>query len=309
MAQRSVRSGLRDVAPGIPTPFDGDLEVDYEALTENARVIYDRGIRTFLACGNISEYHSLSHDERIAVTEASVEALPSDTTILAGAGGSTKTTTDLATTFEDIGVDAIMVMPPDHTFKHESGLLGYYRKVGDAVDTPLVPYIRGFEPSVDFMGHLTHLDSVVGIKWALENIQKFTESRKTGPDDVVWINGLGEPHAPAFYVEGAEGMAAAVGNFEPAISLALLEALEEDQMDRARAIRDVTIPYMNFRYEKGESNTFPAANSVPAVKAGLDFSGLTGGLVREPLVNLSEKDYERAREYYDTLVTFMEEEL
>jgi len=309
MGQRSVKDGLRAVAPGIVTPFDDELEIDHDSVVTNTRAIYDKGVRTFLACGNISEYHSLSNDERVAVTETSVNALPSDATVLAGAGGSTKTAIDLATTFEDIGIDAIMVMPPVHTFKHEMGLLDYYREIGGSLDIPIVPYIRGFVPSVDFMGRLTRLDSVVGVKWAIENIEQFTESVQAGSDDVVWMNGLGEPRAPAFYLEGAEGMAAAIGNFEPTISLALYEAMENGRMDRAKEIRDVTIPFMNFRHETGESNTFPAANSVPAVKAGLDFAGHTGGRVREPLVELSDEDYKRAREYYQDLVTYMDEEL
>ena len=65
--QQTVRDRLRGVAVGLLTPFDSDGKIRYSALESNARDIADRGVGTFLAAANISEYHSLSQDERIAV--------------------------------------------------------------------------------------------------------------------------------------------------------------------------------------------------------------------------------------------------
>ena len=309
MTSEYITDGLRDVATGILTPFDQDLEVDHQALQENARALYDRGVRTFLACGNVSEYHALSHEERIAVTESSVEALPNDAFVLAGAGGSTKTTIDLGIAFAEAGVDVLMVMPPWHTYKTEAGLLTYYRKVGKAVDIPLVPYVRGFDPSVEFLAELTQLDTVAGVKWTLEDVPQFAAAVEAGADDIVWMNGLGEAYAVSLHIHGAEGHASGVGNFEPAISMALFAALTEEDWQRARAIQRVAVPFMEFREESGEGNVIPHGNSIPAVKAGLEFAGLTGGPVREPIDELSESDRARARELYDNIARFIEQEL
>lgn len=296
-----VRDGLRGVAAGVLTPFDDDLEVDHEALRENARAVYDEGVGTFLANANISEYHSLSREERIAVTESSVAALPDDATVLAGTGGSTRDAVHLAEAFADAGADALMVMPPDHTYKHERGLLEYYRKLGAATDLPLVPYVRGFDPSVGFLARLTDLDAVAGVKYALEDVPKFAEAVEAGADDVVWVDGMAEPYAVSLWIEGAEGFTAGVSNFLPRIGLALFDALERGDLDRARELRDACLPFQNFRGERGANNVFPGANSVPAVKYGLELAGLNGGPVREPLVELSESDRERARELFEDL--------
>jgi 4-hydroxy-tetrahydrodipicolinate synthase len=56
----SVRDRLRGVTVGLLTPFDDSLDIEYGKLGENARTLYDEGIRTFMAAANISEYHSLS---------------------------------------------------------------------------------------------------------------------------------------------------------------------------------------------------------------------------------------------------------
>jgi 4-hydroxy-tetrahydrodipicolinate synthase len=301
MADSELTEGLRGVAAGLLTPFGDDLEISHGELEENARELYDRGLRTFLACANISEYHSLSHEERIAVTETATEALPSDACVLAGVGGSTKTAKALVSEYERIGVDAMMVMPPAHTYKHERGLLTYYRVLADASGPALVPYVRGYNPSLEFLVELTEIDNVAGVKYAIEDAVKLSRAQQRSPDDVVWVDGLAEPFAPQFFLSGAEGFTAGVSNFEPRLGLELRDALEAGDWDRARALRDAAVPFQNFRSERGQNNVFPGAISVPAVKYGLELAGLNGGPVREPIVELSDEDKRRAEELYNRL--------
>jgi len=82
-----VKQYLRGVAAGLLTPFDDSLTIQHDKLAANARALYDEGVRTFLAAANISEYHSLSWEERLAVAETAVEALPEESCVLAGVGG------------------------------------------------------------------------------------------------------------------------------------------------------------------------------------------------------------------------------
>lgn len=306
-----LQDGLRNVAIGLLTPFDDeDQSVNHDALATNAGDLYDAGARTFLACANISEYHSLTQDERIAVTETSVDALGDDAVVLAGVGGSTGTGRELIAAYDEIGVDGMMVMPPDHTYKHERGLLTYYRNLADATDTGLVPYVRGFRPSVEFLVGMTEIDGVAGIKYAIEDLPTFREALLRGDDDVVWSEGMAEPFAPAYYFEGAEGFTAGVSNFAPRLGLELYDALEAGEFERARRLRDVALPYQRFRSETGEGNAFGGAISVPAVKKGLElagFAGFDGGTVRDPIVPLSDADAERAEDYYEEIQRRLDE--
>ena len=296
-----VTERLRGVAAGLLTPFDDDLDIEHDELAANAESLYADGVRTFLATANISEYHSLSGRERVAAAETAVEALPDDACVLAGVGGSTADARALAREYADVGVDAMMVMPPDHTYVHERGLLRYYRKLGEATDRPLVPYVKGFDPSVEYLADLTRLDAIVGIKYALEDPVKLGAGIAAGDDDVVWVDGLAEPFAVAFWAEGVEGFSAGVSNFRPEVGLALFDALSAGNWERARELRDVCLPYQNFRGGTGERNQVPAAISVPAVKKGLDCAGLHGGTVREPIEPLSAADERRAEELYERL--------
>lgn len=300
-----VQEHLRGVAVGLLTPFNHDQEIEYDKIKKNAETLYNSGVRTFLATANISEYHSLSQRERIKVAEAAVTALPSGACVLAGVGGSTSNAKELVQEYERIGVDAMMIMPPDHTYLHEEGLLQYYRKLGSNTERPLVPYVRGFDPSIEYLRKLTQIDSVIGIKYALKDTVKLGAGVAAGNDDVVWVNGLAEPFAVAYWAEGAEGFSAGVSNFRPEIGLELFDALSNEDWERARKLRDICLPYQNLRDEYGENNEIPGAVSVPVVKKGLELAGLHGGEVREPLHPLSKsierKAEERFRELDDNL--------
>ena len=301
LSDDGVREHLRGVAAGLLTPFDGDSEIQHAMLQENANALYDSGIRTFLAAANISEYHSLSPEERVDVTESAVDALPSDVCVLAGVGGSTAEARELIRAYDRIGVDGMMVMPPDHSYVHEKGLIRYYEKLDAATETPLVPYVKGFDPSVRYLRDLTHVDGVVGIKYAIEDAVKLGAAVPNGADDVVWVDGLAEPFAVSFWSEGAEGFSAGVSNFRPEVGLALFDALTNEEWERAREIRNVALPYQNLREGTGEANTIANAISVPVVKKGLELAGLNGGEVREPIQGLCEADERRAEELYDQL--------
>ncbi|WP_247004236.1 dihydrodipicolinate synthase family protein [Halosolutus gelatinilyticus] len=301
LSAEQVRTRLRGVAVGLLTPFDDDLEIEHEKIAENAQELYSAGVRTFLATANISEYHSLATNERIDVAETSVDALPSDACVLAGVGGSTDDARNLIHAYDRIGVDAMMIMPPDHTYIHEQGLLEYYRSLSSATDTPLVPYVRGFDPSIEYLASLTRVEGVVGIKYALKDPVKLGAGVAAGSDDVVWVDGLAEPFAVSFWAEGAEGFSAGVSNFRPEIGLELFDALSDGDWDRARELRNICLPYQNFRDETGQGNEIEGAISVSAVKKGLELAGLNGGNVREPIRPLASEEERKAEELYSQL--------
>ncbi|MCU4742589.1 dihydrodipicolinate synthase family protein [Halobacteria archaeon AArc-m2/3/4] len=308
MSGSDIAPKLRDVAAGMLTPFDetDTDEIRDTELAATAQWLYDGGIRLYLACANISEYHSLTQDERIETARVVCDALPEDATVLAGAGGSTKSAIELAQAHQENGADGIMVMPPDHIFKHEQGVVDYYHRLADAVDIGIVPYIRGFDATVGLLRGITAHENVVGVKWAISDIELFSECVAATDDDVVWMCGMAEPPAPAYYYEGAEGFSAGVTNFEPRLGIALFDALEAGDDDLAHELRDLSFPFMNLRAERGEDNVYAGANSVPAVKRGLELAGQYGGPVREPLVELSDADTQRADEYYEELQAGLE---
>ena len=302
MTHDELRESLRDVAFTTPTPFGDDRDrVDHGKIADNVRTLYDAGARVFVPCGNTGEYYSLSQEERVEVVRSTVDALPDDATVVGGAGGSTKNAVELLEAYEAAGADAAMVMYPRHTYVHGRGLIDYYRTLVDATDLGVVLYKRGPLLSETALEELSTLDSVVAVKYAVNDVKEFSRLVDTVSGDVEWLNGVAERYALSYAVEGADGFTTGVGNFLPEAALALSRALADDDWERAREIRDALRPYEDFREEAGGGPAFGSAKNVPVVKYGMDLRGMHGGGVREPLVDLSAEDRNRVEEYLEAV--------
>ncbi|MFC6964253.1 dihydrodipicolinate synthase family protein [Halocatena marina] len=302
MGYRDIKQQLRGVPFTTATPFSEDgSKIQHSKLHENLQSLERAGAQVFIPCGNTGEYYSLSHQERIEVVGTHVEATQDESAVVAGVGGSTKTAVELLSEYERIGADAAMVMYPRHTYIHEQGLVDYYTKLAESTDLGLVLYKRGPLLSQKLIDELSTINNVIAVKYAVNNIKDFTQSVSDTTGDLVWLNGIAERYAPAFALEGAEGYTTGIGNFAPEPVLALSNAIRNEDWARARHIRDILRPYEDLREESGMNNPFTAANNVPAVKYGMELAGFHGGPVRSPLVQLSEKDKKRTREYYEKI--------
>jgi 4-hydroxy-tetrahydrodipicolinate synthase len=280
-----LRSSFETVAFTTAVPFDrSDGSVDHDALADNLAGMYEAGARLFVPCGNTGEYYALTDEERVA--------------------GNVREVLDLAAEYEAVGADALMVMHPDHTYVHERGLARYYHAICDRTDLGVVVYKRGPAVSRNVLIELSERDEVVAVKFAVDDIKEFAQTVQDADGAVTWINGIAERYAIPFAIEGASGYTTGVGNFVPRVTLALFEAIEKGQYERARRIQQALRPLEDLREESGEGSSLPNGNNVPVIKAGLDLAGYEGGTVRPPLVELSEADRERLATHYERLETW-----
>ena len=302
MTYEYLKDDLRGVAFTTPTPFtEGVEDVAYDRLRSHAQWLEDAGAGVVIPCGNSGEYYSLTDEERTSVVAETVDALDDDTTVVAGVGGSLPHAQNLADAYAEAGADGIMVMDPDHTYMHAEGLYDYYDQLADSTDLGVVLYKRSDLLTRDLLTRLAGIENVVGLKFAVNDIDAFSADANEVGDDLVLTTGIAERFAPAFALEGAEGFTTGIGGFAPEASLTLMDALEAEDWTRAREIRDRIRPYEDLREEPGANNTLAAANNVPAIKYGLELAGHYGGPVRPPLVGLTDEDKRRAEEYYEQL--------
>ncbi|WP_224337999.1 dihydrodipicolinate synthase family protein [Haloprofundus halobius] len=299
MVRADLRASYQDVAFTTATPFESDgSTVDHTALVDNISKLYDSGARQFVPCGNTGEYYSLTDEERVDVVASHVEAVGPEATITAGAAGSLVEVERLASAYEDAGADALMVMHPDHTYVHETGLKEYYHRICDSTDLGVVIYKRGPQVTRDVIADVSERENLVAVKFAVNDIKEFSQTVDDVPGELTWVNGIAERYALAFAIEGATGYTTGIGNFVPEATLALHAAVESRDWTRARRIQQSLRPYEDLREQAGEENNIAAANNVSAVKYGMDLAGYRGGVVRSPLVELSEEDKSRADDYY-----------
>lgn len=302
MSHTHLKESLQDVAFTLPTPLtEGGVRVDRDGLARNIEYLIESGASVLVPCGNTGEYYSLSNEERATVVETTVEVAGDDATVVAGAGGSTKQVLSLADRYAGFGADSLMVMNPSHAHLHEEGLKEYYRTIADRSEIPLVIYKRSRLVGNEVLSDLVNHENIVAVKFAVNDINAFSMIANRHEADVVWINGIAERFEPSYALEGADGFTTGIGNFVPNVVMELQRALADKNWSKAMQIRNDLQPLEQIRAEAGVNNDIPDANNVPVIKHGMELAGLSGGPVREPLVELDEGTEQRVTELFHTL--------
>ena len=157
------------------------------------------------------------------------------------------------------------------------GIVEYIKRVADAGDgLPLVIYLRNDLIGTAGIKALCDVDGVIGVKWATPNPLKLAEAMAACDPSIIWVGGLAEVWAPAFYAVGAQGFTSGLINVWPEHSVAIHAALDAGNYAEARALilrmrafEDVRAQEMN-------------GTNVTGVKTALQLMGNDCGPTRPP---------------------------
>ncbi|WP_436934734.1 dihydrodipicolinate synthase family protein [Halovenus marina] len=132
-------SEIRGICPIVDTPFTDDGEIDYENLRRLVARLAESGVNSLAVFGFASEYYALSDDERRAMAEVVVEecAGTGTTSIVSITPHATKHAIEEAEFAEQIGADALMVLPPHIRLSASADVLDHISAVADAVSVPV----------------------------------------------------------------------------------------------------------------------------------------------------------------------------
>lgn len=293
MAYESLRADFSGVNVVTATPFTEDTEdVHYDAVRENATGLLEAGLRLFIPCGGVSEYYSLSTDERVGVVEATVDAVGDEASVVGGVGGSTKNAVELIDRYENAGADGVMVMFPQRPGVNRDGLLPHYREIIESTDLGVMLYKKDRRLDTEMVDELGAYENVVAVKHAIGDLDNFVTDINDVESDLVWVDGSAEVPAVGFGVEGADGFTTGIGNFVPDLALSLMEAIDDGDWERARNLRELARPLQEIRGQ------VEGSTSVGVVKHGMDVAGYHGGPVRAPLKPMAQQYREAVEDAY-----------
>lgn len=137
------------------------------------------------------------------------------------------------------GADAIMGHHPMDPFAGPSYKANYFLELAEASTVPVIAYVRSDALSVSDFRQLALHDNIAGIKYASGNLVLLAEViRATKDTATIWVCGLAEGWAPAFYAMGARGFTSSLVNVFPERSHAVHRALEAGNYNAARSLID-----------------------------------------------------------------------
>ncbi len=276
-AMDKVRKALTGIS-GVPvTPYAGDGSVDTTKLTTLIKGLAAAGVHNLMAAGNTGEFFTLSLDEVRVVHGTTIKAADGKSLVSAAVGRSLAEAKALAREAIADGADAIMGHHPMDPFAGPSYQAKYFLELADASTVPVIAYVRSDTFSIADFRKLALHANIAGIKFASGNLMLLADViRSTRDAPAIWVCGLAEGWAPAFYAMGARGFTSGLVNVFPERSHAIHKALEGGDYQTARDLIDGIAGFeaMRTKYLNGAN--------VTVVKEALGMLGTDVGPVRVP---------------------------
>ncbi|WP_291043090.1 dihydrodipicolinate synthase family protein [Herbiconiux sp.] len=290
---------------GIPVvPYDETGAIDHPLLADLIRRLVASGVTALTPNGNTGEFYALSPDERRAVlrtvtdaaTDAATEAASGSAVVIGGVGLDLETAIADARFARDAGADAIMIHQPVLPYLSPDGWVDYNVAVAHAVpEIGVVPYLS--TPLVGGAAIARLIEAapnVVALKYSVPDPVVFATVRSEvaagTSSEVLWIAGLAESYAPAYWQGGARAFTSGLVNVVPEVSLRLLEALRRGD---SAAVESLWRGIRQFEHLRARNRS---ADNVSVVKEAMHQLGLCRSEVRPPSAPLDEAARAEVRE-------------
>ena len=239
--------------------------------------------------GTTGEFMTLNPTEYRRVVELYVQAAAGRVPVVAGVGAlSTKDAVELARDFEQLGADAIMIVPPFYDPLDFSTLKAFLTAVSDAITVPIVYYnvpgATGIRLTADEIAELGDIERVDYLKDTSGDAVALADLLASRGDRIKAFNGW---DTLTFFgiASGAEASVWGVAGVVPELAVKLWQALaEQGDLGRGREL---------WQHLWAISDFLESVNYVAGVKAGLDLIGHSAGPAQLPIQPLATHQKER----------------
>lgn len=267
------------------TPFDSEEKVDLPLFKQQVERLVASGVHGIAPLGSTGVLPYLTDDEKEAVTEAALQQTAGRVPTLVGVSNLTTDKTVYHAQFaEKAGASAVMIIPMSYWKLTDDEIVQHYDKVASSISIPIMAYNNpatgGVDMSPALLKRLLEIPNVTMIKESTGDVQRMHYLRNELGEDVAFYNGS-NPLALAAFAAGATGWCTAAANLIPELNIALYNAVQQNDLNKAR----------DLFYQQTELLQFIVAKGLPrAIKAGLNLLGENGGHLRSPLKPLTAEE-------------------
>lgn len=294
----------------FPTHFkdNGALDVGAtRASAQYAREVYSDRDGCVMIAGSTSEFYAMSEEESLTLIETFVDEIGGAVPLIVGTGrAATQLTIDFSRKAQDLGIDLAMVTNPYYMHITEEGLYRHYSLIAEQLDIGLMIYDNPTTSKIAIpprlMRELSLIPNIIAVKENTTNIENYYWMKSmVNPDDMVIACGIGHL---MYLFEAPLGCPAFVSElvcFAPDLAFAIYDASLKKDFVEMKELLDTLIPYHQFVARCVARRKIPTvlgaelggkATSVyqSILKRAMEFVGLPGGVVREPLENISDDE-------------------
>ena len=282
---------LGNLLTAMVTPFDEDLQVDYDRAAQLAVKLIEEGNEGLVLTGTTGESPTLSDEEKLELYRVVKDAV-GDATVIAGTGSNNhEHTVKLSQKAAQTAVDGIMLVGPYYSKPSQEGFYQHFSRAAAAVDLPVIVYNvpgrTGKNITAETMIRLAEdVPNIVAVKEASGDIAQISEICAGTPDDFTVYSG-DDPMTLPILAVGGQGVISVVAHLVAAEMLEMISAFHDWDNRRAWQTHHKLLPIF-------EAAFLPSGNP-PCIKRALQVCGFDCGGLRLPLVEASDEDTTRIR--------------
>ncbi len=297
MSRKSLTAeDCRTVLVVAITPRLPDWKVDLEGVRCNARYLVEHGVRIAMPeCGTGLVYDA-TLEEYEAVVGTWMEEAGEALQVVPGIGPGYGRALEMGHIARSLGVAGAMIMPVVGPASAR-GVANGFKEIAAKIKLPTILYQRRLDiMPVEETVKLCGLEEVVGLKYAVDDVKTFDQIVSRAGQTAAMICGMAEDPCIEYLEHGAVGFSSGMANFVPRMSLELLHAFQKGDLEGAKRLRALMVPFEDLRGERG------ARYSASALHAGMDCAGLAGGPVIPFAEDVAPEDLPRVRALMDELM-------
>lgn len=270
---------ITGILVALVTPFTDDFRVDDAGIQRHVDRMVESGIHGLVPLGTTGEFTTMTHAERLHVTEAVIAAAAGRIPVFPHTGAqSTEETVALSLHAQNAGAAGVMIVPPYYDPLRLHELHAHLTAVGEAIDIPIVYYnvpgatgLRLSPAELAGLGSIPHVDY---IKDTSGDFSAVTAMLLGYADKITLFNGWDTLTFGAL-ATGAKGSVWGMANLLPEQAVRLFEAIAiKGDLQEGRRLWAGLWPV---------NDLLESHNYVAAIKGGLEEIGFSAGPTRAPI--------------------------
>lgn len=267
------------------TPFDSDLNVDYEALKNLIQFQIDNGVNALIILGTTGEAVTIDDYEREKIIDISVSEVNKKIPVIIGTGtNDTRKVVVYNQMAEKYNVDGVLIVNPYYNKGTQKSLVEHYKFISERTSLPIILYNVPSRTGMNILPEtiiqiFNECKNVIAVKEACGDISQIAKLFANKPEDLIVYSGNDDQALPIMAL-GGKGVISVLSNVLPKETVELTNALLKNNYEEGRKIHNRLLKMMNL--------LFIEANPIP-VKYAASYLGLCKNTLRLPLIPASEQ--------------------
>jgi len=260
------------VCVALCTPFDESGErLDEGKLTRHIDEMIEAGVHGLVLCAGTGEFAYLRDAEKAHIAELGLRHVDGRVPVIVQTSAiNTVDAIDKARAAQDLGADAVMVLPPYFEGPGERGVLYHYEKVAKAISIPIVlyniPVHTGFDITPDLYRRLIAIENIEYIKDSTADLVRLQKYVAIGGK----VLSGADPLQPYALMAGCHGWIWGGANVMPHEAVRLHDLLRAGDHAAALDLWRAMLPANLFFWENGYGTEYNVAVKTAARLVGRD---------------------------------------